>query len=167
MEKALSALLGIVVGFLLPTIASLIKAKTVGRRFVNALEQELEEAKEKVHQKMRWLSRDVKDQKGTLEARLLVESDGRLLYLGEPETFDAALSLWQENIRDIVEIVDTRSFDRLCSQVSMLRAFAAKFKDMKAAFSCPEGDPQKMALVCYQELTALQEKLMPARLMKS
>jgi hypothetical protein len=163
MDKMLSALLGTFVGFLLPTLAGLIKSRTLGKRFANAVRQELAQAAERIHRKMVWLSRDVTAELTGKDSKRIVECDGRSLFLGELETFEIALSFWQGNIRAIAEITDTATFDQICEQVALVRRFESKFKDMKAAFNFSDQNPKEMALVCYRELTALHNSLCPDR----
>jgi len=45
MNEAITALLGAVTGFFLPSVASYFRSKTKGKRFENAVKGELDEAK--------------------------------------------------------------------------------------------------------------------------
>ncbi len=164
MGNVFSALAGTLIGFLLPTIAGLIKSRTRGKRFANAVRQELIQAAEQIHQKMVWLSRDVSAERAGKEEGRLVDVNGRLLFLGEVEAFSVPLTFWQGNIRDIAEIVDTKRIDAICAQVAMVRRYEAKFKDMKAAFHFSDQNPKEMAGVCYRELIDIHNVLCPDRL---
>jgi hypothetical protein len=164
MNDAISALAGTLIGFLLPTIAGMIKSRTKGKRFANAVRQELVQAAEQIHRKMAWVSRDVAAERTGKDERRLVNCNGRVLFLGEPETFAVPLNFWQGNIRDIAEIVDTKRFDAICGQVALVRRYEAKFKDMKAAFDFTDQNPKEMALVCYRELIDIHNMLCPDRI---
>jgi len=72
MNQAITALLGAVTGFFLPLIASYVRSRTKGSRFENAVRAEIDEAKDSVHQKLLWLSRDQTQYRIKIEERLLV-----------------------------------------------------------------------------------------------
>jgi hypothetical protein len=159
MDQAVTALLGAVTGFFLPSLASYFRTRTKGSRFENAVKGELDEGKESVRQKMFWLSRDQSPFESLSDEKLLVEFDGKLLYLGESEDFNIALPFWEQNLRDIVEVSSTRSFNAMCEEVSLLRRFVSKFREMKLAFRVGEGDPKAMALACYRDLVKIHNEL--------
>jgi len=159
MKDALIALLGAMVGFALPAIKDLITRRTIGNRFVNALEQELSDVKDRIHRKMLWVGRDVTHHKSGLDGRLLVNCGDRLLYLGEAEEFDVSLPFWEANTRDIVGALDTRSFNDICAEVVLIRSFIAKFKEMKMAFVVQGPNPGDMARACYQDLLRIHNEL--------
>lgn len=138
MNQAITALLGVVIGFLLPSLAAYIRSRIKGTRFENAVKSEVEEAKDSVHQKMLWLSRDVNP---FMDERLLAKFNGKQLYLGEQEDFSVLLPFWEQNIREIIEVSSTTSFNRMCRDVSLLRRFVSKFREMKLAFKVGGGDP--------------------------
>lgn len=158
MNQVFTALLGAITGFFLPSVASYVRSRMIGSRFENAAKAELEEAKDKVHEKMLWVSRPFKSQ---TDDRLLVEFDGKLLYLGEPEDLCVSLPFWEHNIRDIIEITSTKSFNAMCREVSLLRKFVSKFREMKLTFRVGGGDPKLMALACYHDLIEIHSKLIP------
>ncbi|MEW6670271.1 MAG: hypothetical protein AB1427_01125 [Thermodesulfobacteriota bacterium] len=159
MDQGIAALLGVVIGFVLPSLASLIRSQTIGKRFIVALNEELKEAKDSIHNKMSWVSRDADDLKDRVDPRLLVDCGGRQLFLGEDENFFVALPFWENNTREIVESISTREFKRICSEVFLIRRFVSKFRDMKLAFKTETGDPRWMARVCYQDLIEIHDEL--------
>lgn len=159
MNEAITALLGAVTGFFLPSVASYFRSKTKGKRFENAVKGELDEAKGRLHEKMIWLSRDHRPLESVTDKKLLVESDGKLLYLGEEEEFNVSLPFWDQNLRDIVEATSTRSFGRMSHEVLLLRGFASKFREMKLSFKVGGGDPKAIALACYGELVGIHRDL--------
>lgn len=162
MDQAIAALLGTVTGFLLPSLASYLRARTRGARFENALRGELEDARETARQKLLWLGRDQRPWAAITDEKLLVEFEGKLLYLGEDEDFTVQLPFWDQNLRDIVEATSTRAFNRICREVALLRRFALKFREMKLAFKVDGGNPKAMALACYRDLIAIQDELLRA-----
>lgn len=95
------------------------------------------------------------------DERLLAEFDGTVLYLGEQEEFCVSLPFWEQNIRDIIELTSTKSFNGMCREVLLLRKFVSKFREMKLAFKVGGGDPKQMALACYQDLVEIHRKLIP------
>jgi hypothetical protein len=159
MNQAIPALLGAITGFFLPLIASYVRSRTRGSRFENAVRAEIDEAKNSVHQKMLWLSRDQMPYRSQIEERLLIEFEGHLLYLGEPEDLSTALPFWDHNLRDVIEATSTRAFNRMCREVSLLRKFESKFREMKLAFQTGGGDPKQMALACYRDLIQIHDSL--------
>lgn len=161
MDQVVTALLGVTTGFFLPSLASYIRSRVKGTRFENAVRVDLDQAKDSVHQKMLWLSRDQTPFRRQTGERLLAEFHGKLLYLGEDEDFSVSLPFWDENIREIIEITSTRAFNELCREVSLLRKFVAKFREMKLAFKVTGGDPKQMALACYRDLLAIHNQLGP------
>ena len=98
------------------------------------------------------------------EQRLLIEFKGKLLYLGEPEDFSLTLPFWDHNLRDVIEATSTRAFNRMCREVSLLRKFESKFREMKLAFQIGGGDPKQMALACYRDLIEIHDSLIAASL---
>ena len=158
-SQVISVLLGTATGFFLPSLASFIRATVKGSRFENALEAEITEAKDSVRQKMLWVSRDHREFMAKTAKSLVVEFDNKLLYLGEDEDFSVSLPFWEHSMRDIVEVVPTRSFNRMCQDVILLRNFVSKFREMKLAFKIGGGDAKKMALACYQDLVELHKRL--------
>jgi hypothetical protein len=164
MNQAITALLGAITGFLLPTLASYVRSKMKGSRFENAVKGELDEAKDCVHRKMVWLSRDQTSFMAQIDdQRLLAEVEGKLLYLGEPEEFSVQLPFWEQNLRDIVELTSNNSFNRMCREVSLLRKFVSKFRDMKLTFKVGGGDPKQMARACYRDLLSIHGELIPSK----
>ncbi len=91
---------------------------------------------------MLWLSRDQTPYRAQIEERLLIEFEGKLLYLGEPEDFSLTLPFWDHNLRDVIEATSTRAFNRMCREVSLIRKFESKFREMKLAFQIGGGDPE-------------------------
>ncbi len=168
MDQGIAALLGVVIGFILPSLSSIVRSKKVGERFIAALEVELEEAKNIIDQKMRWISRNASCMEGQIDQRLLVEYNGKVLFLGEDEDFFVSLPFWDGNIRDIVEVIPTQQFQRICSDVILVRRFLTKFRDMKMAFKVVIGDPTRMATACYSDLLQIHDKLLhPTNLNRS
>jgi hypothetical protein len=163
MDQATAALLGAITGFFLPSLASYIRSRMKGARFENAVKGEIEGAKDSLHQKMLWVSRDQSPFKSQTAERLLVEFDGKLLYLGEQEDFCVSLPFWEQNIRDIIEVSSTKSFNDMCRKVLLLRKFVSKFREMKLTFNIGGGDPKQMALACYQDLVKIHDELIPDR----
>ena len=161
MDKIFAVALGTILGFLLPMISDIIKRIRVGENYANALKMELDHAKQNIHEKMKWLSRDVENLKSTLDEKLLVKNKQTLLYLGEIEDFDLELPFWKDNLREIVEIVDSKTFNKIGSEIILIRQFLSKFMDMKQTFQIPGGDPKKMALACYKDLIEIHDKLSP------
>ncbi len=164
MNQAITALLGAVTGFFLPLIASYVRSRTKGSRFENAVRAEIDQAKDSVHQKMLWLSRDQTPYRAQIEERLLIEFEGKLLYLGEPEDFSLTLPFWDHNLRDVIEATSARAFNRMCREVSLLRKFESKFREMKLAFQIGGGDPKQMALACHRDLIEIHDSLIAASL---
>ncbi len=164
MNQAIPALLGAITGFFLPLIASYVRSRTKGSRFENAVRAEIEEAKDSVHQKLLWLSRDQTPFRSQTDRQLLVEFEGKLLYLGEPEDFSLTLPFWEHNLRDVIEATPTKAFNRMCREVSLLRKFESKFREMKLAFQIGGGDPKQMALACYRDLIEIHDSLIAASL---
>jgi hypothetical protein len=162
MHEAITALLGAATGFFLPSLASYIRSRMRGSRFENAVKGELDEAKDSVHQKMLWISRDQSPFRSLTDERLVLEFDGKLLYLGEEEAFSVSIPFWEHNIRDIIEVTSTKSFNGMCREVSLLRKFVSKFREMKLAFDVGTGDPKRMALACYRDLVEIHDELIPA-----
>jgi hypothetical protein len=160
MNQAVAALLGTATGFLLPTLASYIRSRMKGARFENAVDVELDGAKDSVHQKMLWISRDHRPYSSQTDEKLLVECDGKLLYLGEKESFGVSLPFWEQNMRDIIEITSTDSFNGMCRKVVLLRKFVSKFSEMKLTFEVGGGDPKQMALACYRDLVQIHDELL-------
>ena len=163
LDPTISTLIGTVVGFLLPTAAKSINGRTLGKRVKRAAEQEFKVAKDRIHQKMRWLSRDVTGENLQVDRRHLVPCGKKILYLGEEEAFGISLAYWEANLRETVQAVDTESFDELCAQVGLMRKFVSKFADLKMAFKFTQGDSQKMALACYEDLLKIHGELLPER----
>lgn len=165
MDQGITALLGVVLGFLLPSVASLVRSYTTGRRFENAVRAELAEAKRLVELKMRWILRD--ETGVTPDARRnpnhVVPCYGRLLYLGEPEDFSVHLPFWEQNIRAIVEVTPAKSFATLFQEIVLVNKFVSKFRDMKLAFTSGLGDPKWMALACLGDLIGIHDQLIPDR----
>lgn len=141
MDQGIAALLGVIIGSILPSLSSLLRSKIVGEKFITALDVEIQEAKTAIHEKMCWISRDASFVKGIVDERLLVEFDNTTLLLGEDEDFVVALPFWDANIRDIVEIVPAKEFRRICNEIILIRKFQSKFRDMKMAFKVDMGDP--------------------------
>ena len=138
--------------------------RTKGSRFENAVRAEIDQAKDSVHQKMLWLSRDQTPYRAQIEERLLIEFEGKLLYLGEPEDFSLTLPFWDHNLRDVIEATSARAFNRMCREVSLLRKFESKFREMKLAFQIGGGDPKQMALACHRDLIEIHDSLIAASL---
>ena len=159
MGETLSALLGAAVGFTLPAIKSYFEERTRGSKYEQAVEAELEAARETITNKMKWLSRDERDSEGVRDERLHVEYEGKLLYLGEDERFEAPLPFWENNIREIVEVAGARSFKELSGRVLLVKKFVIKFREMKMAFKTGEGDAKKMGLACYRDLLDLHSRI--------
>lgn len=166
MNQAIVALLGAITGFLLPTLAAYVRSRMTGTRFENAVKGELDEAKDSLRQKMLWISRDQSSFRSQLDEKLLVEFGGKLLYLGEEEDFCVSLPFWEQNIRDIIEVTSTKSFNRICREVSLVRKFVSKFRETKLAFKVGGGDPKQMALACYRDLIEIHGKLIPGELLQ-
>jgi len=160
MSQIVAALLGVITGFLMPLLLSYVQSRMKGSRFENAARAEIAEAKARVHEKMLWLSRDQTPYRSQTDERLLVEFSGMLLYLGEPEEFTLSLPFWQQNLRDLIEVVSTAAFNSLCHEVSLLRSFESKFREMKLAFHIGGGNPKQMAQDCYQNLLDIHESLL-------
>ena len=159
MNQAVTALLGAITGFLLPSLASYIRSRTKGSRFENAVRAEIDQAKDSVHQKMLWLARDHTAYSAQTDERFLIPFDDHLLYLGEPEEFSLTLPFWDHNLRDVIEATSTRAFNRMCREISLLRKFESKFREMKLAFQVGGGDPSQMALACYRDLITIHDSL--------
>ncbi|MGA8761669.1 MAG: hypothetical protein WB562_02175 [Candidatus Sulfotelmatobacter sp.] len=162
MKEVVTALIGVATGFFLPSLAKFVQSRVRGTRFENAVRAEIEEAKDIIHEKMLWVSRDHREFREQADTRLLVEFDGKLLYLGEEEEFRVALPFWENNIRDIIEITSTKSFNKMCRDFSLAKKFASKFREMKLSFKVSGGDPKQMALACYRDLLAIHDQLIPA-----
>lgn len=160
MHEVLAALIGAATGFFLPSLAAYIRSRTKGTRFENAANEDLDAARESIHQKMMWLSRDQTPFRAQTEERLLVEFEGKLLYLGEDEEFIVALPFWEQNLRDIAEVASTRAFNKIARKVLLTRKFVSKFREMKLAFKIGGGDPKQMALACYRELEEIHKQLL-------
>jgi hypothetical protein len=163
MRQAIAALLGAVTGFFLPLLATYFRTRIKGTRFENAVEMEIDEAKDNVHEKMLWLSRDNELFKDKINDRLLVPYRGALLYLGEREDFSIVLPFWDNNLRDVIEVTSTSGFNRMCREISLLRRFVAKFREMKMAFEVEGGDTKAMALACYNDLLSIDGVLQSGR----
>lgn len=161
MNQAITALLGAVTGFFLPSLASYVRSRMKGTRFENAVQLEIDVAKDRLHQKMLWISRDQSSFRSPNDENLLVEFDGKLLYLGEEENFSVLLPFWEQNTRDIAELASTKSFNRICGEVVSLRKFVSKFGEMKLAFKVGGGNPKRMALACYRDLIKIHDELVP------
>lgn len=165
MDKGIVALLGVVLGFLLQSVASLVRSYTTGRRFENAVRAELEEAKKLIDRKMRWILRD--ETGVTPESRgnpsHVVVCYGRLLYLGEPEDFSVHLPFWEQNIRAIVEVTPAKPFAALFREIVLINRFLSKFRDMKLAFTSGLGDPKRMAIACLEDLISIHDQLIPSQ----
>jgi hypothetical protein len=161
MNQAITALLGAVTGFLLSSLKSYVQLRMKGNRFENAAKGEIEEAKDVLDGKMHWVSRDHRAYRTPENEGLLVEFDGKLLFLGEPETFCVSLPLWEQNLRDIIELSTTDAFNGMCRDVLLMRKFVSKFRELKLTFEVRGGDPKRMALACYQDLIAIHDKLIP------
>jgi len=161
MGQTILALLGVVIGFILPSLASYIKSRTIGARFENAVKSELEDAKDNLHRKMLWISRDQSQFKSHVDDWLLAEYDGKLLYLGEEEDFSISIPFWEQNIRAIVEATSTKSFNKMCREVFLIRKFVSKFREMKLGYKVSAGDPKRMALACYEELVKIHNEVAP------
>ncbi|MFB2937082.1 hypothetical protein ACE1B6_17675 [Aerosakkonemataceae cyanobacterium BLCC-F154] len=161
MDQGIAALLGVIIGSILTSLSSIFRSRMIGSRFLAALEVEIQEAKDSIHQKMRWVSRDASCMKGQIDARLLVEYNGKVLLLGEEEDFVISLPFWDANIREIVEIIPTKQFKRICNEVILIRKFALKFRDIKMAFKIVMGDPAWMARECYIDLLNIHNQLIP------
>lgn len=165
MDQGITALLGVVLGFALPSVASLVRSYTTGRRFENAVRAELAEAKQLIALKMRWILRD--ETGVTPDARRdpnhVVPYYGRLLYLGEPEDFSVHLPFWEQNIRTIVEVTPAKSFAKLFQEIVLVNKFVSKFRDMKLAFTSGLGDPHWMAIPCLRDLIGIHDQLLPDR----
>jgi hypothetical protein len=159
MSHVIAALLGVVTGFILPLLVAYVQSRMKGSRFENAARAEIAEAKSRVHEKMLWLSRNQAPYRAHSDERLLVAFDSKLLYLGEPEEFTLALPFWQQNLRDLIEVASTSAFNNLCREVSQLRKFESKFREMKLAFQIGGGDPKQMALACYRDLIQIHNSL--------
>ena len=159
MNQAITALLGAITGFFLPLIASYVRARLMGSRFENAVRAEIEEAKIRIQHKLLWVSRDHTPYISQSEQCLLIEFKGKLLYLGEPEDFSIALPFWDHNLRDVIAATSTRAFNRMCREVSLIRKFESKFREMKLAFQISGGDPKQMALACYRDLIEIHDSL--------
>lgn len=166
MDHGISALLGVLLGFLLPTLASLVRSHTVGKRFENAVRAELARAKDLIARKMRWILRD---ESGALpylpspnrDPAHVVAAYGRLLYLGEPEDFAVNLPFWEQNTRSIVELTPAKAFADLFGEIVLVNSFVSKFRDMKLAFTSGLGDPKWMALACLGDLIGIHDALIP------
>ena len=141
MDQGIAALLGVIIGSILPSLSSLLRSKVVGEKFITALDIEIQEAKNTIHEKMHWISRDASCMKGIVDGRLLVESNNTMLLLGEDEDLIITLPFWEANIRDIVEIIPPKEFKRICNEIILTRKFLSKFRDMKMAFKVVMGDP--------------------------
>jgi len=167
MSAVIAALLGVVTGFVLPLLLAYVQSRMKGSRFENAVRTEIAEAKSRVHEKMLWLSRYQTPYLAQTDERLLVEFEAKLLYLGESEEFTLALPFWQQNLRELVEVASTGAFNDLCREVSQLRRFESKFREMKLAFQIGAGDqlgsgaPKQMALACYLDLLDIHASLIP------
>jgi len=163
MGQGISALLGVVLGFLLPTLASVVRSHTTGSRFENAVRAELARAKDLIHRKMRWILRDESgiSPDPRRDPRHMVAAYGRLLYLGEPEDFAVNLPFWDQNTRVIVELTPAKAFAALFNEVVLVNSFISKFRDMKLAFTSGLGDPKWMALACLRDLISIHDALIP------
>lgn len=53
MDQGIAALLGVIIGSILPSLSSLLRSKVVGEKFITALDIEIQEAKNAIHEKMR------------------------------------------------------------------------------------------------------------------
>ncbi|MBC8114700.1 MAG: hypothetical protein H7062_10010 [Candidatus Saccharimonas sp.] len=163
MSETIGALLGVVLGFLLPSVASLLRSYTTGRRFENAVRAELAEARELLGRKMRWILRD--ETGVTPDPRRdpshVVNYCGRLLYLGEPEDFSVHLPFWEQNIKAVIEVTPAKAFATLFREVVLVNRFVSKFRDMKLAFTSGLGDPTWMAIACLGDLISIHDKLFP------
>jgi hypothetical protein len=165
MDQGVAALVGVVVGFLLPTFYSLAQSYIAGHRFENAARAELSEAKELIGRKMRWILRDETGitPDSARDPSHVVACYGRLLYLGEPEDFSVHLPFWEQNIRAIVEVTRAKPFGELFREVVLVNRFVSKFRDMKLAFTSGLGDPKWMAIACLGDLTRIHDELLPAQ----
>jgi hypothetical protein len=163
MSEGIMALLGVVLGFLLPTVASVIRSHTTGSRFENAVRAELMRAKDLIHRKMLWILRDESgvSPDPRRDPRHVVAAYGRLLYLGEPEDFAVNLPFWDQNTRMIVEVTPAKAFAALFDEVVLVNSFISKFHDMKQAFTSGLGDPKWMALACLGDLITIHDALIP------
>ena len=47
----------------------------------------------------------------------------------------------------------------MCREVSLIRKFESKFREMKLAFQVSGGDPKQMALACYRDLIEIHDSL--------
>ena len=52
----------------------------------------------------------------------------------------------------------------MCREVSLLRKFESKFREMKLAFQIGGGDPKQMALACHRDLIEIHDSLIAASL---
>jgi len=161
--QSIVALLGVVIGFMLSSLASVVRAYTTGRRFENAVREELGVAKEQIHRKMRWVLRDEKevapDQRRDPSHQ--VAWQGRLLYLGEPENFEVRLPFWEQNVRTIVELTPAKAFAALFREVVLVNKFVSKFSEMKLSFTSGLGDPKWMGVACLEDLISIHDHLIP------
>jgi hypothetical protein len=165
MSQSIGALLGVVIGFVLSSLASVVRSYTTGRRFENAVRAELEEAKKLIRRKMLWVLRDetgvTPDPKRDPSHQ--VAWRGRLLYLGEPEDFAVHLPFWEQNVRTIVELTPTRAFAALFREIVLVNKFVSKFREMKLSFTSGLGDPKWMGMACLEDLISIHDQLMPAQ----
>ena len=168
MGQGIVALLGVVIGFILSSLASLVRAYTTGRRFENAVRAELAQAKELIHRKMLWVLRDETgispDPKRDPSHQ--ISWQGKLLYLGEPEDFAVQLPFWEQNVRTIVELTAAKAFAALFREIVLVNKFVSKFREMKLSFTSGLGDPRWMGVACLEDLIMIHDKLMPEQALK-
>ena len=159
MNETISALLGAAVGFAMPTIKSYLEQRTKGAKYEQAVEVEIQAAEDAIINKMKWLSRDERNFVHGKVDKHFVEYEGKLLYLGEDEQFEIEVPFWENNIREIVEVLRAVSFRRLSGRVLLIKKFVMKFRDMKLAFKTGHGDAKKMGLACYKDLLNIYSQL--------
>jgi len=160
MTEPVAIIVAALSGSLVTWWAQVVHSRVRGARYENAARVEIGRAKETVHEKMRWLSRDVPRslQRGD---KLMVESgDGKLLYLGEDERFFVSLLFWDTYSGAIVQALSHQAYQRLALEVYRLRRFEQKFREMKLAFKTGSGDPKVMALACYRDLQEIERELL-------
>jgi hypothetical protein len=154
-QTTIAALLGVVTGFILPSVGKFIHSRIRGTRFENAVWAEIDEANDAIHSKLLWLSRDCTPYSDQIDPRLLVEVNDKLLYLGEDEDFQVSHPFWENNLLEIIEATSTAAFRGMCREITQAHKFVAKFRDMKLAFKIGGGDAKQMARACYRDLRSI------------
>ncbi|SEM43233.1 hypothetical protein SAMN04489760_11541 [Syntrophus gentianae] len=157
------AFLGAVVVFILSKVYEICRAQVIQRRYKKAFELEVENAKKAIFDKMGWLKRDVSEpvKRGKLKAPgyQLIQHENQLFWLGEPETFEIKMPLWESNVLSAVENIDEATLKIVTKQIELIKEFVKKFRELKDTFHTDSGDKKEMALAIYEDLTKICLKL--------